>query len=64
MVQFQTPEINGQGLKETLRRKNVVRILQVLDLLLRLDPASPLGAEVRAAMEAHLAAGSQLDTFM
>ncbi len=63
VLQFQSPEINGKGLKETLKRKELLRTLVVSDLLLRLDPASPLGAEVRAAMEAHVTTGATLETY-
>eukprot|EP00983_Pelagomonas_calceolata_P125990 1161263-Pelagomonas_calceolata.AAC.6 len=101
MLQFQTPEIDGLALRNTLLRKEKIRVVQasgrpihalyfflehqtlkaslcvrtdsdqqlasgpeyfVLDLVLRLDPASQLSQNVRSEMEAHLSSGAPLET--
>lgn len=63
ILQFQTPEIHGESHRDTLKRKELVRWLQVMDLLLSLDPASQLGQEVRSAMEEHVQAGNPFETY-
>lgn len=62
LLHFQTPELDGKGLRDTLRRKDLVRVLNLLDLVLRLDPASELALEVRPPLEAHVAAGNAPET--
>lgn len=63
MLQCQTPEVSASALKETLKRKGCTRAISLNELALRLDPASELGVEVRAAMEAHVTAGAAFETF-
>ncbi len=55
--------VRPDPLKDTLKRKELVKTLSVADLVARLDPATPLGQEVRAAQEAHLAEGNPFETF-
>lgn len=59
----QAPEINLAGLQDTLKRKGLVRVLGVMDLAQRADPATELGQELRAAMEGHVSAGNAFETF-
>lgn len=64
ILQFQTPEIFGDSHRDTLKQKELVRWLQVVDLLLRTDPSTPLGQDVRTLMEEHVQAGNPFETFM
>lgn len=66
ILQFQAPDIDGPALRSTLLRKEKVRLLQLYDLVLRLDPATQLYTDVRAAMETHLNAvpGNTLESFL
>jgi hypothetical protein len=65
LLEAQTPALDAGGLRETLQRKGVVRLVGSLtDMALRLDSASSaLGQDIRASMEAHLATGSPFDTY-
>lgn len=63
ILQCQNPEVNAEGLRDTLKRKDVVRVLNANDLALRADPATEPGQEIRAAMEAHVSAGNAFETF-
>ena len=51
------------ALKETLRRKEVVRTPVISDLILRLDPVTQLAQEISAAQEDHFNAGGAPDAF-
>lgn len=56
--------LNVDELKRTLRRKEVIRTPDMADLVLRLDPAGQLAADVLAAQEAHAAAGGAPEAFV
>lgn len=58
------PQVRPDPLKDTLKRKELVKTLSVADLVARLDPATPLGTEVRTAQEAWLSAGNAIETYL
>ncbi len=58
------PEVKADQLRATLQRRELVRVAHVSDLVLRLDPASALAAELRDPLEAHaVASGGVYETF-
>ena len=58
------PEVHLEPLKETLRRKELVRTPLIMDLVLRLNPESPLALEMKPAMDDYFAAGGTPEAFM
>lgn len=58
------PEIRTEPMRETLKRKQLVRTPHVQDLSLRLDPTTQLGADIRATQDEWVAAGNTYETFV
>lgn len=56
-------QIKLDPLRATLKRKEQIRHLNVSELALRLDPASPLAVELRDPMDAFVASGGQYETY-
>ena len=56
--------IKPQPLKDTLKRKELVRNLLISDLLARLDPEGQLATDIRPGQEEHVNAGGTYETFV
>jgi hypothetical protein len=56
--------LHAGPLKDTLRRKELVRTLLVNDLVARLDPEGQLAEDMRPAQEEHVTGGGSYETFV
>ena len=59
-----SPEIKAGPLKDTLKRKELVRTLLISDLVARLDPEGQLATNMRPAQEEHVTAGGTYESFV
>ncbi|KAG2498338.1 hypothetical protein HYH03_003597 [Edaphochlamys debaryana] len=56
------PGTDAKGISTTLKRKDAVRHVSLMDAVLRLDASTALGAEAKPILDAHLAAGNGPET--
>lgn len=56
--------IRPAPLKDTLKRKEVMRPLLISDLVARLEPEGQLATDIRPAQEEFVAAGGTYETFV